>query len=330
MPGAMEFVSDNHLQLMEPQRHDGDLPRFLYRVAMSLHHHPSQSSAFDARSNIDDAFVPPQQGTHEYWAYEIARPVVAVGVETKLAAMKETSPHHHRKAQLILTLSGVVTCEVDNSAWIVPPQCALWIPGGQAHSLRASGDLKIYCLFVEPDAAAIMPGDCCTIAVTPLLRELMLRTASLPPLYNMDGPDGRVVTVLLDELAAAPVEKLHFPMPQDPRLRKIVNAMMSKPDERPTIAEWGRRVGASERTLTRILRTETGMSFGRWRQQLHIQLALQHLAQGAAVQVVALDLGYESASAFITMFRKVLGKSPARYLADRCAPSSNTEALSLS
>jgi AraC-like DNA-binding protein/quercetin dioxygenase-like cupin family protein len=296
---------------------------------MLLYDHPSQFSAFDAQWNIDDAFGPLQQAAHEYWAYEIARPVAAVGVETKLAAMRETSPHHHRKAQLILTLSGVVTCKVDNSAWIVPPQCALWIPGGQTHSLRASGDLKIYCLFVEPDAAAVMPAECCTIAVTPLLRELMLRTASLPALYDIDGPDGRVVTVLLDELAAAPVEKLHFPMPRDPRLCKIVNAMLTKPAERPTIAEWGRRIGASERTLTRILRTETGMSFGRWRHQLHIQLALQHLAQGAAVQVVALDLGYESASAFITMFRKALGKSPARYLADRrCLRSSAGDATS--
>ncbi|MEA1672879.1 helix-turn-helix transcriptional regulator [Nitrospirillum sp. BR 11163] len=294
---------------------------------MSLYDHPSQFSAVDARPNNHDAFAPPQHGADEYWAYEIARPVIAVGVETKLAAMKETSLHHHRKAQLILTLSGLVTCEVDNSAWIVPPQCALWIPGGQAHSLKASGDLKIYCLFVDTDAAAVMPAECCTIAVTPLLRELMLRTASLPPLYDLDGPDGRLVTVLLDELAAAPIEKLHFPMPRDPRLRKIINAMLSDPAERLTIAEWGRQVGASERNLTRILRTETGMSFGRWRQQLHIQLALQHLAQGVSVKVVAQDLGYESASAFITMFRKALGKSPARYLADRCSLGSSAEAL---
>jgi AraC-like DNA-binding protein len=200
--------------------------------------------------------------------------------------------------------------------WIVPPQCAVWIPGGQPHSLRASGDLKIYCLFVEPDAVA-MPTECCTIGVSPLLQELLVRTASFPALYDVDGPNGRLVRVLLDQLAAAPVENLHFPMPRDPRLRKVADAMLTDPAERLTIAEWGRRVGASERTLARILRSETGMSFGRWRQQLHVLLALLHLAEGTPVQVVAQDLGYESASAFITMFRKALGKSPGRYLADR-------------
>ncbi len=62
---------------------------------------------------------------------------------------------------------------------------------------------------------------------------------------------------------------------------------------------------------------ETGMSFGRWRQQLHLLIALQRLDQGASVQTVALDLGYEGASAFVTMFRKAMGKPPARYLAER-------------
>lgn len=60
-----------------------------------------------------------------------------------------------------------------------------------------------------------------------------------------------------------------------------------------------------------------GLSFGRWRRQLHVILSLQRLAKGESVQRVALDLGYENASGFITMFRKAVGQPPARYLADR-------------
>jgi methylphosphotriester-DNA--protein-cysteine methyltransferase len=44
---------------------------------------------------------------------------------------------------------------------------------------------------------------------------------------------------------------------------------------------------------------------------------LQRLAEGTAVQTVALDLGYESSSAFVAMFRKILGKPPMKFLADR-------------
>ena len=106
-------------------------------------------------------------------------------------------------------------------------------------------------------------------------------------------------------------------MPVNAKLRKIAAAMMADPSDRATIDDWGRRMAIAPRTLTRSLKRETGMSFGRWRQQLHILVALQRLDQGASVQTVALDLGYEGASAFVTMFRKTLGKPPGRYLAER-------------
>lgn len=41
------------------------------------------------------------------------------------------------------------------------------------------------------------------------------------------------------------------------------------------------------------------------------------------MQRVALDLGYENASGFITMFRKTVGQPPARYLADRAGALSS-------
>ena len=59
------------------------------------------------------------------------------------------------------------------------------------------------------------------------------------------------------------------------------------------------------------------MSFRRWRQQFQVMFALERLAEGHSVQTVAFDLGYESASAFITMFKGVLGKPPANFLASR-------------
>ncbi len=257
------------------------------------------------------------------WPHDVPRPIVAMGVATTLTKMAETCVHHHRKAQLVMTLCGVVTCEAGHSVWIVPPHCAVWIPSGLPHSLKASGDVRIYCLFVEPGATSGLPIECCTLTVSPLLQELLLRAASFSGLYDENGPDGRVAQVLLDQLSNAPIKQLHFPMPGDPKLRRIADAMIANPSDRATIAEWGRRVGAAERTLSRLLQREVGMSFGRWRQQLHILLALQSLAEGMPVQTVALELGYESASPFITMFRKALGKPPGRYLAERTISDSH-------
>jgi len=101
------------------------------------------------------------------------------------------------------------------------------------------------------------------------------------------------------------------------RLRKIVDMIMNDPADRGTVQTWARRVGLSERTLARVLTQQTGMSFGRWRQQLHLMLAVKWLSTGASVQQVSGYLGYESAGSFVSMFRKALGASPGRYMAER-------------
>lgn len=71
---------------------------------------------------------------------------------------------------------------------------------------------------------------------------------------------------------------------------------------------------------------QTGMTFGRWRQQLNIMLALQWLANGATNQQVAIDLGHESAGSFVTMFRKALGTTPSSYMAERQGPLASPRA----
>ena len=123
--------------------------------------------------------------------------------------------------------------------------------------------------------------------------------------------------VLLDEFAAAQVEDLHLPMRTDARLRRIVDLLMASPADRGTTDVWAKQAGLSERTLARLIGRETGMSFGRWRQQLGVVLAVKWLAGGASIQQVADDLGYESVPSFVTMFRKALGTSPGRYMAER-------------
>ncbi|GEP53860.1 hypothetical protein RSO01_10260 [Reyranella soli] len=153
--------------------------------------------------------------------------------------------------------------------------------------------------------------------MTPLLRELLVRSAHLPALYEEDGANSRLVAVLLDEFAAAQIEDLHLPMPTDSRLRRIVDLMIASPADRGTLEAWAKRAGMSERTLARLISRETGMSFGRWRQQLGVMLAVKWLAGGASIQQVAADLGYESVPSFVTMFRKTLGTSPGRYMAER-------------
>lgn len=259
--------------------------------------------------------------TPEDWTEpdDVPRPVVAYGFVTERFDGVELDFHRHAKGQIVLVQRGALSCEGEGGLWIVPPRSAIWIPGGALHAIKASGALEGYNAFVDPAVGLGLPWTCCAVAVTPLLRELMMRAARLPLLYEEGGADARLVAVLLDEIAAARIEHLHLPMPNDGRLRRIVDRMMAAPADRAALAVWAKRGGLSERTLARLIHRETGMSFGRWRQQLAVMLAVKWLAGGASIQQVAADLGYESVPSFVTMFRKSLGTSPARYMAERYA-----------
>jgi AraC-like DNA-binding protein len=252
---------------------------------------------------------------------DVPRPVVAYGMISKDVGTLELHPHRHAKGQILLVQRGALSCEVENGLWIVPPRSAVWIPCSALHAIKATGELEGYGAFVAAESATTLPKTCCTVSVTPLMRELLFRAATLPAFYEENGANVRLMSVLLDEIAAAKVEDLHLPMPTDARLREMVSLMMAAPAERGTLDVWAKRVGLSERTLLRTISRETGMSFGRWRQQLCVVLAVKWLADGMSIQQVAVDLGYESVPSFVTMFRKALGTSPRRYMAERYSGS---------
>ncbi|WP_223232351.1 AraC family transcriptional regulator [Marinomonas arctica] len=236
---------------------------------------------------------------------------IALQVEPELNH-SDIRPHHHRKGQLILSLHGAVSCEVQDALWLVPPQHAVWIPSGTPHSCRITQNASTCFLFIEP-SAAVMPDACCTLAITPLVRELILHLAEQEPTYPSEGKTARLVAVLLEQLSDAPLKELHLPISDHPKIRHIADALFADPSDRNTLRQWAARLATSERSLARLVENATGLSFGRWRQQLHLMVALSQLAEGKSVQSVAGTLGYDSVNAFITMFKKALGKSPTQY-----------------
>ena len=248
---------------------------------------------------------------------DVPRPIVAYGVEANTFGDFELAPHRHAKGQILLVQRGALLVQVDGGLWIVPPRSAIWIPGDALHAIKVAGAFEGYGAFIAQDFGLQLPIKCCAVVVTPLLRELMIRSAGLPFLYEEGGSIDRMLAVLLDELAMARIEDLHLPMPSDWRLRRILDLMMASPTYRRTLDGWAKEVGLSSRTLERRMSRETGMSFGRWRQQFAVITAVKWMSEGASIQQVASDLGYDSVPSFVTMFRKTLGASPGRYMAER-------------
>lgn len=245
---------------------------------------------------------------------DIARDVIATG--NSYPDHFVLPAHLHKRGQLLYASTGVVTVITRVGSWVVPPRRALWIPAGVAHEVHMNGIVSTHSAYVRADAAAAanLPAQCRVISVSPLLHALLLEAADLPADYIVDGRDGRVMALLLDEIAAMPTLGLNTPLPRHPRLARLCRALIQNPSLETDIDAMAHDAGMSRRSFTRLFRQQTGMSFGAWRQQACLLGALTRLDRGEPVTQVALDLGYSSSSAFTAAFRRALGAAPTRYL----------------
>jgi AraC-like DNA-binding protein/quercetin dioxygenase-like cupin family protein len=242
---------------------------------------------------------------------EIPRPVVAAA--TDYPAGQATRWHSHPRAQLVYGISGVMAVTTVDGVWVVPPERAVWVPGDMPHRVDFPTDVKMRSLWVRADAARNLPRACSVVTVSPLLRELIRTAVDLPAEYDADGPAGRLMAVILDQLEVLDQAPLHLPWPEDARLVRIAEKLVDDPANGARLEDWAKTAGASARTLARLFVKQTGMTFGAWRQQARLLKALELLAAGQGVTATALDLGYDSPSAFIAMFKKALGVSPGKY-----------------
>jgi AraC-like DNA-binding protein len=221
--------------------------------------------------------------------------------------------HVHARGQLVYAAHGVMLVAAAGGQWIVPPTRAIWMPAGVHHLIRCIGVVHMRSIYVHPDAAPQLPGRAHAVGVSPLLRELIRAATEVEPPYDAESRDGRVMRLLLDELHALPVLPLHLPQPLDERLRRICGRLSAQPDDVSTLVDWSRELGIDAKTIQRLFARETGMTFGQWRQQARLLHALERLAVGEKVVDVALALGYDSPSAFATMFKRQFGETPSAF-----------------
>jgi AraC-like DNA-binding protein/quercetin dioxygenase-like cupin family protein len=240
-------------------------------------------------------------------------PRAVAAMPKDFAAGFTIAPHTHERAQLIYATAGTMRISTRDDMWVVPPQRALWMPPGVGHSIAMASDVTMRTLYLREDAASFMPPACRVLSVSPLLRELIVRATELPVRYDESGPAGHVIALILAELRGLQSLPLQLPMPRDARLRQLCQSLLEAPGDQRPLEDWAATINTSARTLARHFQSETGLSFGAWRQQARVLEAMGRLANGAPVTQVALDLGYESVSAFSAMFRRASGSSPSAW-----------------
>jgi AraC-like DNA-binding protein/quercetin dioxygenase-like cupin family protein len=256
---------------------------------------------------------PAEKSTHHRDYQNTPQPIAVMAVDYPDGFTN--SPHSHPRAQLLFAISGVMKVNTVEGTWIVPPSRAVWIPPGTIHWLRAVSALKIRTAYIDASLARQeqLPGGCQVVEVSALLRELLIRAASIPNDYDWNSGDGLIMRLIVSEIRPKPALPLSLALPADPRARRVCERIMAEPAADLPLDDWARIAGISGRTLNRIMTVETGLSLGRWRQRARLLAALESLARGEPVLNVALDLGYESPSAFTAMFRRELGAVPSRY-----------------
>ncbi|WP_227980457.1 helix-turn-helix transcriptional regulator [Nocardia spumae] len=228
----------------------------------------------------------------------------------------------HTRGHLVYAATGVLAVHTERGTSVVPANRIAWTPAGFPHYHRAHGDTDIRIVFLAPALARLVPDHPAVFLASDLAREVLLALTG-PRNYD-DAVPGysrtartRLHRVLVDELRDADEQPLQLPEPQDDRLQAIARRLHETPADNATLAELGKTIGASTRTLSRLFRDELGMTFYEWRTQLRIYHALVLLADGHDTTRTAYACGWSNPSGFIAAFTGIIGTTPGRYRTDR-------------
>jgi len=221
--------------------------------------------------------------------------------------------HAHDWHQLIYAISGTLMVMMAGARYVITPQQAMWIPKGVLHTTGTLHGSVIRSLYVEAQPGLNMPEHGCLLTVSPLMKALIIERTAVESRPEPEHYVSQIDDLILAQLPRQGRDGLSLPWPESPALRTLCQTLYDDPADETGMEDWGKRLGASSRTLARRFEKELGTSLRDWRQQLRLFRAVEWLAAGRSITDTALDLGYASPSAFTFMFRTALGVSPSRH-----------------
>jgi AraC-like DNA-binding protein len=226
---------------------------------------------------------------------------------------------HH----LTFAAKGHLEVITEDVRHVVPADRAVWVPAGTRHTAVMRAPISMRSLFVARGVFRDrrLEARVRTLAVTPLLRELMLQITRLGALDVRKPTQQRLAGVLIDLLRSAEDIGLTLLLPRDPRARALAERISREPGALRSTAELARSASASLRTLERCFLGETGLGLGAWRRRVRLFHALRSLEAGTPVTTVALEVGYANVSAFSQAFRAQFGRSPTGRTRPRASPA---------
>jgi AraC-like DNA-binding protein/quercetin dioxygenase-like cupin family protein len=231
-----------------------------------------------------------------------------------------TGWHSHEVHQIEYAIGGVVEVETDTAHYLLPPQQAAWLPAGLDHQATMNPDVKTVAVMFDPTLVAA-PGDRARIlAVSPLIREMMIYALRWPIDRGPGAPEDETVSDgffrTLANLVSEALDHeapLSLPTSEQPI---VAAAMAYTKDHLHSVSaeEVSRAVAVSERTLRRLFSETLGLSWRTYLLHARMLRAMALLAApGQSVQETATAVGFDSLSSFTRAFAQFSGETPSSY-----------------
>jgi AraC-like DNA-binding protein len=227
-----------------------------------------------------------------------------------------TGWHSHEVHQIEYAVHGVVEVETDAAHYLLPPQQAAWIPAGLEHQAVMNPDVKTVAVMFDPTLIPQPGGRARIIAVSPLIREMMLYALRWP----IDRPAGDATSdTFFGTLAALVSEALDHEAPlslptTDHPIVSDALAYTKAHLDSVTSDEVARAVSVSERTLRRLFADTIELPWRTYLLHARMLRAMALLAApGQSVQATSSAVGFDSLSAFSRAFTQFCGETPSAY-----------------
>lgn len=242
-------------------------------------------------------------------------PLLPISILHKaIPALAGVNKYQHQQAQCIYVHSGVLAIVGENGRYFIPPQQAIIIPAEYPHEIIAKSAVELTILYFSIEQKISEADKPNILETSSFIRALFDESTQIKGTYLWKSSEGRLLRLIRDKLIDAASLDIFLPYPSDERLTNITERILKHPSLKSDLVSWGKFVSASPRTLSRVFKKETGITYSEWRQRLNIQIAIKHLSLGDNISEIASLLGYESSSAFIYMFKKQMGVSPNQFL----------------
>lgn len=230
---------------------------------------------------------------------------------------EKTLPFHRHPNGLIgLSLQGGrFAMDFDHSSWPVPRHAAVYVPPGVVHNAHLDRKAIMLSFHIAPEVCEkFLPQKPTRFVLNAMTEEMLKHFTSVYKTSQASITAKRIASLIIEEVRMSAQLPVDFALlPEHPLLRRIAQQFAQPKSLLRTVDDWAALYGMSGKTFSRLVLSECGITFGKWRNHFRLLQALEVISDGNSVEEAAAAAQYGTTSSFIDAFRRVFGCTPGVY-----------------